>query len=122
MRNRHYHQLRRTEHHPMVSFGIFFIVLGVALLIAINDVFHLGSVSSYFNWRTAMVFIGILLLLNLEFTGGFLLIAGGVWFLQDELFPFAKETFQNFFWPIVIAAVGLSFIVSSFIHRRTINK
>lgn len=55
------------EHHPRVSIGLFFIVLGLALLIAINDVFHLGSISSYFTWETAMIFVGVLLLLNLQY-------------------------------------------------------
>src|SRR5512133_2203355 len=105
MKNRDHYKFRRTEHHPRVAVGIFFIVLGIALLIATNDVFHLGSVSSYFNWRTALIFIGILLLLNLEFVGGFFLIAGGIWFLKDELFPFAQEKFDTFFWPAVIGAI-----------------
>jgi hypothetical protein len=121
MRHSHHHQFRKPEHHPMVGFGIFFIVLGISLLIATNDVFHLGSVSSYFNWKTAMIFIGVILLLNLEFVGGFLLVAGGIWFLQDELFPFDQETFRNFFWPSVIALIGLSFIISSVIKRKSIK-
>jgi chromate transport protein ChrA len=127
MRNREYrHQFREYRHHrreghrPGVSLGIFFIVLGVALLLATNDVFQLGSMSSYFNWKTVMIFIGVILLLNLEFTGGFLLIAGGVWFLQDELFPYAGETFDNFFWPAVIALIGISFILSSF-RRKSLK-
>lgn len=121
MRNRDHPHYRPTEHHPRVAFGIFLIVLGIALLIAKNDVFNLGSTGAYFNWKTAMIFIGVLLLLNLEFTGGFLLIAGGVWFMQDELFPAARETFNIYFWPIVIATIGLSFILSSLIKRNSIK-
>jgi hypothetical protein len=121
MRNRDHFHHRATEHHPRVAFGIFLIVLGIALLLAKNDVFNLGSTGAYFNWRTAMIFVGVLLLLNLEFTGGFLLIAAGVWFLQDELFPGAKETLDIYFWPIVIAVIGISFILSSFIRRRSIK-
>lgn len=121
MRSRHHYEYRRTEHHPRVSIGIFFIVLGIALLIATNDVFNLGSMSSYFNWKTAMLFIGVLLLLNLEFTGGLLLIAGGIWFLQDELFPFDKDTFRVFFWPSVITLIGVSFIISAFFKRKSLK-
>lgn len=118
---------REHRHHKMignnsgVSIGIFFIVLGVALLIATNDVFHLGSMSSYFNWKTVMVFIGVILLLNLEFTGGVLMIAAGIWFLQDEIFPFAHDTFNTFYWPAVIALIGFSFIISSLIKRNSIK-
>ncbi len=57
---------RQREHHPQVSIGLFFILLGVALLIATNDWLHLGGVHEYFTWQTAMIFIGALLLLNLQ--------------------------------------------------------
>jgi hypothetical protein len=118
MKNRDFHNLRNMEHHPRVSIGLFFIVLGAALLIATNDLLNLGSISRYFTWETAMIFIGVFLLLNLQFTGGLLLIAGGVWFLQDEIFVFTPETFKTFYWPAVIALVGVSFILSSFLKRN----
>lgn len=82
MRHRgNHHQLKDREHHPQVGIGLFLIVLGLALLIATNDLLKLGSISSYFTWETAIVFIGILLLLNLNFTGGLLMIAIGTWFM-----------------------------------------
>jgi hypothetical protein len=121
MRNKDYHRFRRAENNPRISIGIFFIVLGIALLLATNDVFHLGSISSYFNWKTVLIFIGTILLLNLEFTGGILMIAAGVWFLQDELFPFAHDTFNNFYWPSVIALIGFSFILSSIIKKKSLK-
>lgn len=121
MKNRDKYQVRNTEHHPRVGIGIFFIVLGVALMIAINDAFNLGSVGSYFSWKTAMLFIGVLLLLNLEFVGGFLLIAGGIWFLQDDLFPLAGDTFNTFFWPAVIGVIGVSLILTVIFKRKTIK-
>jgi len=110
--------MNEREHHPRVGIGLFFIVLGIALLVATNDLLHIGSVSSYFTWETAMIFIGILLLLNLQFTGGLLLIAGGVWFLKDELFMLPPEVFNTFYWPAVIVLIGLSFILSSFFKRN----
>jgi glucose dehydrogenase len=118
MKHIDHNKLRNMEHHPRVSIGLFFIVLGAALLIATNDLLNLGSVRSYFTWQTAMIFTGVLLLLNLRFTGGFLLIAGGVWFLQDELFLFTPEIFKNYFWPAVIVIIGLSFILSSLFKRN----
>jgi hypothetical protein len=124
MRYRHYHhyrdypRFRDREHHPRVSLGLFFIVLGVALLVATNDLLNLGSVSSYFTWETAMIFIGVLLLLNLHFTGGLLLIAGGIWFLKDHIFVITPEIFRNFYWPAVIVIIGLSFILSSLFKRK----
>jgi hypothetical protein len=113
-----YSHLAAREHHPRVSIGIFFIVLGAALLLATNDLLGLGSVSSYFTWETAMIFIGVLLLLNLHFTGGVLLIAGGIWFLKDHIYIIPPETFNTFYWPAVIGFVGLSFILSSLFTRK----
>ena len=117
MRQRDHYHLRNREHHPRVGIGLFFIVLGLALLVATNDVLNLGSISSYFTWETAMVFIGVLLLLNLNFTGGILLIAGGIWFLSDEIYVIIPEAFKTFYWPAVIVLVGISFIASSLFKR-----
>jgi hypothetical protein len=116
MKQRDYHHLR--EHNPKISIGLFFIVLGLALLVATNDLLSLGSVSSYFTWETAMVFIGVLLILNLHFTGGLLLIAGGVWFLQQNIFVVTPYIFKTFYWPAVIVLIGMSFIISSLIKRK----
>jgi len=118
MRHRDFHHFREKEHHPRVSIGLFFIVLGVALLVATNDLFNLGSINRYFTWETAMLFIGVLLLLNLQFTGGLLLIAGGLWFLKDNFFFVPPEIFNTFYWPAVIVLIGLSFILSSFLKRK----
>ena len=120
MKHRDIHHLRGKE-HSRVSIGMFFIVLGLALLIATNDLFNLGSISSYFTWETAMVFVGVILILNLNFTGGLLLIAGGIWFLRDEIFIFPSQFFESFYWPSVIVLIGVSFILSSFFKRINIK-
>lgn len=118
MRHRNHHYLKEREHHPQVSLGLFLVVLGLALLVATNDLLDLGSVSRYFTWQTAMIFIGVLLLLNLKFTGGILLIAGGVWFLRDEIYVITPEFIKNFYWPGVIVLIGIAFIISSFFRNR----
>ena len=106
------------EHHPQIGVGLFFIVLGLALLVATKDLLNLGSITSYFTWQTAMVFIGILLLVNLQFTGGLLLIAGGVWFMLDRIYLDMPEWVKTVYWPAVIILLGLSYIVSSFFRRQ----
>ncbi len=118
MRQRKYHHLKHREHHPRISIGLFFIVLGLALMIATNDLFNLGSVSDYFTWQSAMIFVGILLLFNLKFTGGLLLLAGGTWFLLDDIFTVTPEILKTLYWPAVIVLIGLSFIISSFFRRN----
>ncbi|MGD0583064.1 MAG: DUF5668 domain-containing protein [Bacteroidales bacterium] len=110
--------MRNREHHPKVSTGLFFIVLGLVLLIATNDILHLGSFASYFTWQTVMIFIGILLLVNLHFTGGVLLIAAGTWFLLDQVFYDVPHYIRTLYWPGVVILLGLSFIVSSLFKKR----
>lgn len=121
MKNRDYNLRNRREHHPRVSFGLFLIVLGLALLVATNDMLNLGSVRDYFTWETAMIFLGLLLILNLQFTGGLLLLAGGVWFLIDNFNYELSDTIRAIYWPAVIILVGLTFILSSLIRRKTKN-
>jgi len=117
MGHRNYYHQQEREHHPRVGIGLFFIVLGSALLIATNDLLNLGSVSAYFTWQTVLIFIGVLLLLNLQFVGGLIMVALGVWFLQDEIFLIPHDVFRIYYWPAVIGLVGLSFILSSFFKR-----
>ncbi len=112
---------RHREHHPRTGFGLFLIALGLALLVATNDMLHLGSVKDYFTWETAMIFVGVLLIMNLSFVPGIFLIAGGVWFLYDNHLGEMPEIVRTFYWPAVIILVGISLIIASFLKRRKIN-
>ena len=108
----------KKEYHPMVGVGLFLIALGLALLVATNDLLGLGGVKEYFTWETALVFIGALLLLNLQFTGGLILIALGIWFFLDNKDYELPEIVKSVYWPSVIILVGLGIIISSFFKRR----
>jgi hypothetical protein len=118
MKNTEYKLHRHREHHPQVSFGLFFIVLGLALLVATNDWLHLGDIKEYFTWETAMIFIGVLLLLNLHFVPGLLLMAGGAWFLIDNFYGEIPALIKTVYWPSVIVLIGLSFIITSLVKRN----
>mgnify|MGYP001048612170 CR=1 FL=1 len=109
--------LTRREPHHRIGLGLFFITLGVALLIATNDLLNLGSIHRYFTWETALIFIGVILLLNLQFTGGLLMVAGGFWFLLDDINLIAPEMLKTFYWPGVIVLIGLAYIISSLFRR-----
>ena len=103
----------------MVGVGLFLIALGLALLVATNDLLGLGGVKEYFTWETALVFIGALLLLNLQFTGGLILIALGIWFFLDNKDYELPEIVKSVYWPSVIILIGLGVIISSFFKRRS---
>jgi hypothetical protein len=109
---------RHREHHPQVGIGLFFIVLGLALLVATNDWLHLGDIKEYFTWETAMIFVGVLLLLNLHFVPGLLLMAGGAWFLIDDFYGEIPALIKTVYWPSVIVLIGLSFIITSLVRRN----
>jgi len=92
-------------------------VFGGALLVATNDLLNLGSINEYINWKTALIFIGVLLMLNLKFVGGLLFIAVGTWFLLDDIFTQLPELIKTIYWPSIIILAGLAFIISSFFKR-----
>jgi hypothetical protein len=108
----------RKEHHPMVSTGLFFIVLGLALLAATNDVLNLGDWRRYFTWEIALIFVGVLLLVNLKFVGGILAIAAGSWFLLENLYVVIPTFIKTIYWPGVIILLGIGFIISSIVKRK----
>lgn len=110
--------MRKREHHPQIGIGLFFIVLGLALLVATNDLLKLGSVANYFTWETAMIFIGILLLVNFNFVGGILLTAGGTWFMLEHIYVVIPVFIKTIYWPAVIVLLGIAFIISSLIKRK----
>lgn len=110
--------MRNREHHPQIGIGLFLIILGLALLIATNDLLNLGSISNYFTWNTAMVFVGVILLVNLNFVGGILLIAAGSWFFMEDHFVQIPSYIRTIYWPAVVVLIGFSFIISSFFKRK----
>lgn len=118
MKNRDHFFERHKEHHPQVGIGLFLIVLGLALLVATNDLLGLGGVKDYFTWETALVFIGALLLLNLQVTGGLVLIAIGTWFFLENNDYEIPEIVRSIYWPALIVLIGLGFIISSFFKRK----
>jgi len=118
MKNREYNLERHREHHPQISVGLFFIVLGLALLVATNDWLNLGGIKEYFTWETALIFIGFLLLLNLHFVPGLFMMAGGGWFLIDDYYGEIPVLIKTIYWPSVIILVGMIFIITSLIKRN----
>jgi hypothetical protein len=109
---------RHRDLHPGLSTGFFFIVVGLVLLAAFNDVLHFGSINDYFKWQLIMIYVGTLLLLNLKFVGGIIMISLGGWFLLDELGIILPPMVHNVYWPAIIVVIGIVFIISSFFRRN----
>ena len=118
MKHRDHFHLKEKEHHPQVGIGLFFILLGLSLLVATNDLLNLGSVSEYFTWQSVMIFIGVLLLLNFHFAGGLLLIAGGIWFLLEDIYVVIPRIIEVAYWPSIIILTGLIFIFTALLKRK----
>jgi hypothetical protein len=110
--------IRNRELHPGFSTGIFFIMVGLVLLAAFNDVLHLGSFSEYFTWPIILIYIGLLLLLNLRLVGGIIVMAIGSWFLIEKLGIYISPLVHNLFWPGIIIFIGIIFIISSLLRRN----
>ena len=113
MKNSEHYLHRHREHHPQVSIGLFLIVLGLALLVATNDMLHLGNVKDYFTWETVLIFIGAFLILNLRFVGGLVMIALGSWFFIQNHDYQLPQIVKTLYWPAVVILIGLGFIISS---------
>jgi hypothetical protein len=79
---------------------------------------HLGNVRDYFTWETAMIFVGVLLLVNRHFGGGLLLAALGAWFLIENRDIQLPQLVRTIYWPSVIVLIGLGFIISSLFRRK----
>jgi len=96
-----------------VSIGIFFIVLGLALLVATNDMLKLGNVRDYFTWETAMDFYWCTSFTQSAFHHGINSDCRGrlVFFLTNLDIEFSG-IIKTVYWPAVIIIAGLGFILS----------
>ena len=110
--------MKHREHHPATAIGLFFILLGLALLVATNDLLNLGSTSEYFTWQTALIFIGLLLILNFRVVGGIILISIGTWFFLQYYCFDIPQTLKAIYWPAVIIIIGLFYLLSSLFYSK----
>lgn len=110
--------MKHIEHNSRVSLGLFFIIFGLLLLVAMNDFLDLGSIKEYFTWQIALIFIGILLVVNFRFVGGILFMSFGTWFFLEKIYFEIPHMVKIIYWPSVIILIGLSFIISSLLAGR----
>ncbi len=106
------------EGRSNVSAGIFFILLGVALMVAVNDMLHLGSVGAYFTWESVLMFLGLIMFINRSFFAGFLCVAAGGWFMIDDIYFIGLPLVKKIYWPSVLVLLGLGLIVASLFKKK----
>lgn len=97
--------------------GIFFILLGVALIVALNDMLNLGNVGAYFTWESVLIFLGLIMFINKSYLAGFLCIAGGGWFMLDDIYPIVPQTIKTLYWPAVLILLGLGLILAALVKK-----
>jgi len=102
--------MEEYKNNKHLTMGIIFIFVGAAFLLKkLNLVPHfLGSY--IFNWKTLLILIGTVILINdHRKMGGIVLIAIGSFFLMPDVFnlPF---NFSHLFWPAIFIFIGIYII------------
>ncbi len=89
-----------------VFIAVGLLLLGRNLHIISPHVYHI-----LVSWQMLLVVIGINLLTKKQFTGSFILIAVGVYFLLPK-FDILHDSLSVFFWPAVLIITGVLFIAT----------
>ncbi|MCU4163075.1 LiaF transmembrane domain-containing protein [Carboxylicivirga caseinilyticus] len=100
------HQKSRGGHRGLV--GLFFIAIGIVLLLGTLDILPYEISSVLFTWPMILVAFGLFNLLKKEFTSAIILLSIGGFFIIPDLFPFVdfRDVFK--FWPLLLVLIGVS--------------
>lgn len=109
--------MKKHEHNPARSIGVFLIAFGLFMMAVFFDVLGLGSPRDYINWQMLLIFIGFISLFNRNAVGGIIMIAVGSYFLLPDLHFLIPEFIEDVYWPVAIVLVGIVFIVSGIVRR-----
>lgn len=98
--------------------GLVFIIIGALLLID-NLIFIPWDIRNYFfTWQMIFIAIGVLLLINGNKRGGFVMIGLGIFFwIPDYLYIDFDD-----YWPVILIIIGLGFFLKGRNHRNLIGK
>lgn len=98
--------------------GVFFILLGLALLVVTYDLFNLGSFMAYITWESVLMFLGVTLLICRSYLAGLICLVGGGWFFLDDIFVVVPSWIKNTYWPGAIILLGFFLIITSLIKKN----
>lgn len=106
-RDRNERRLRRFNERPLI--GLLIIAAGVLILLRNLD---FPFPDFLFTWPMIVILVGFVMAVREGFKpGGWLIvIAVGVFFLSRN-FLFPDFELRTFFWPAILIAVGLSFVI-----------
>lgn len=93
-------------------FGLFLILVGVALLLSNINILP-GILPAYlFSWKTLLIALGVIFVITeKEKTSGIVLIAVGFYFLIPDIWNINPRE-AGLFWPVLFMVVGLSILLS----------
>jgi len=97
--------------NPFKGVAKLLITIGMVMLIARLDLLKLGSPPDYFTWEMLLIFFGIFNLLSLDLVTSLLLFAAGFWFLMPEMTVQLSPFYRSIYWPSVLVAVGIAFML-----------
>ncbi len=112
MHNSNYH--KRNNYFT----GLFFVVVGVVLLINKLNIIPDFLSNIIFTWQALLIFIGIISIAKQNYTFGGMMIVIGGFFLIPEIIPFAFK-FTYLFWPVLLIFAGIFIILkrNNRVHR-----
>lgn len=102
--------------------GILIMMVGAFLLLNKMDFFIPEAYHLVISWQTLLIAVGIVLLFDKQQdhkTAGLVLVVVGALFLFPKIFPLF--TMSGFIIPVLVIAVGISFIIKA-TTRRNVNK
>lgn len=96
-----------TRGDKRTALGAIFIIIGILFLLDNLRLLPVEIPFYFFTWQMILVLIGIYQLLSGNTRGGLFFIALGLIFWLPEYFDIRFEDY----WPIVLIAVGIGFLV-----------
>ena len=97
--------------------GIFFIAMGVILLLKNLNIITLDIPPYVFTWKMLLVAIGVVYLFSKSWFFGLMLISVGTFFLLPEAFGIPNSDI-TLFWPAILILTGILFISKVFSPKK----
>lgn len=90
--------------------GLFFIIAGIVIILERLN-YQSNFIDTYlYRWEALLILFGVLqVLIHRKVFAGLIAIAGGTYFLMDDLY-FLPQNWEIWFFPILLIIGGIAFI------------